>query len=117
MEVPQLLRNRGLGRVVIDIGLGFDAAETRDAVKAGWVVFAFEPLPGNIANIKRILADNERDSILFVEYKEVGGSWQLTSPLSKPQPGVGFAYIFHAGMGDSSGSAYMESHGLSVLSG
>ena len=42
------------GRVVVDVGLGSEANETMDAVRAGFVVFAFEPpMPGSFRDCIR----------------------------------------------------------------
>ena len=53
---------------MLDIGLGETAGETLDAVKAGFVVIAFEPMPSHIHLIRRrVLSLGMQGSVRFVD--------------------------------------------------
>jgi hypothetical protein len=54
------LRQQGNGRVVVDVGLAFDALETEAAVANGFNVIGFEPDPPNVAALRKKFARDSR---------------------------------------------------------
>ena len=60
LETPRLLRSPGLGRVVVDVGLGFDAVESKTALDNGFHVLGIEPSPANVAALRRRFAQDQR---------------------------------------------------------
>lgn len=111
MEVPKFLLNKGKGRYVVDVGLGEDMQETLAAVKKGFVVFAFEPLPGNIAAIRRMVESASPELYAKIHFPKLRrgpiGGWVVDPPLPRPPPGQGFAYVFAAGVSEKSQTMYM----------
>ena len=95
--MPGFLERDGAGQFVVDIGLGYDAQETRLAVKNGFVVFSFDLLPTNIRLIKDAVADDSR--FVFVELQRQGDHW-VVPELQQPPAGKGFAYVFNAAIAD-----------------
>ena len=95
--MPGFLEREGAGQFVVDIGLGYDAQETRLAVKNGFVVFSFDLLPTNIRLIKEAVADDSR--FAFVELQRQGEHW-VVPELQQPPAGKGFAYVFNAAVAD-----------------
>ena len=113
LVTPKILQKDGLGRYVIDVGLGMNAGETFDAVKNGYVVFSFELVPGNMKRIRERFAQDKR--FHFVEIsRDTGGHWVLP-PLPDPDP-KGFAYIHLAGVSDKEDSAWFQedTHSLTL---
>ncbi|KAL3902659.1 MAG: hypothetical protein SGPRY_011977, partial [Prymnesium sp.] len=96
METPRILTSTGFGQVIVDIGLGEDAAESRAAVKNGYVVFSFDPVLQNVHKLRRHVGV---DSMQEVSLSLVNGSWKLTPELTPPPAGRGFVYAFHAAVG------------------
>jgi FkbM family methyltransferase len=110
LETPHLLRTEGSGRFVIDIGLGYDAQETLEAVNHGFNVLAFELNEANFAKIKARHSKDER--FLIVEHLEGDSKsgWKLPSSIKAPPPldekGRGFAWVIHAGVSENFGESY-----------
>ncbi|CAE7439483.1 unnamed protein product [Symbiodinium natans] len=114
-HMPGFLQNAGAGQFVVDIGLGFDAKETRTAVDHGFVAFSFEMLPGNIREVRKVVGDDPR--FQFVTLQKQGEQW-VVPDLPQPTAGTGFAYIINAAVSDeemtvkfaeSTGRTYIES--------
>ena len=53
LEAPRLLRSDGIGRVVVDVGLGMDAIESLTALNNGFNVLGIEPLAANVVALRR----------------------------------------------------------------
>ena len=106
---PSILRTKaGGGRIVLDIGLGETAGETLDAVKAGFVVIAFEPMPSHIHLIRRrVLSLGMQGSVRFVDpVPRDGGTWLVSLPTEEPTAG-GFAYIVNAALDATPGTVVL----------
>ena len=95
--MPGFLERDGAGQFVVDIGLGYDAKETRLAVKNGFVVLSFDLLPTNIRLFQQAVKDDSR--YVFVELQKQGEQWVLPE-LQQPPAGSGFAYVFNAAIAD-----------------
>ena len=63
--LAKALQKQGFGEVVVDVGLGEDAAETVAAVRQGYVVFAFEPMPANYAKVTHAGCANQQPLALM----------------------------------------------------
>ena len=128
LEVPRLLVPRlggrtlervpiGHDRIVIDIGLGYDAAETLQALSQNFVVFAFDPDPVSVSRLEQTLSRNASFANRYTKVKMVPG---LAPDLSSLQPAKGgHVFIFHAAVGSKTGRASMNGNGNvgSVVSG
>mmetsp|Transcript_17260 Transcript_17260/g.60291 ORF Transcript_17260/g.60291 Transcript_17260/m.60291 type:complete len:140 (-) Transcript_17260:35-454(-) len=121
METPRVLSRKGVGKIIVDVGLGDDAQETVDAVRNGFVVIAFEMLPANFASIKAKLQGQKE--FKFVQMIPPQGSekhWSMPE-LKKPEQnefGRGFAYIINAGLSDQEGSVQFSlGNGNSLVKG
>ena len=92
----------------MDIGLGETAGETLDAVKAGFVVIAFEPMPSHIHLIRRrVLSLGMQGSVRFVDpVPRDGGTWLVSLPTEEPTAG-GFAYIVNAALDATPGTVVL----------
>ena len=107
MQTPHTILAGGNGAIIVDIGLGTDAAETIDAVLHGFTVLTFEPMPENMASIQKAVGHrNLGSNVQFVQLEKGGdGAW-IMPPLHQPSEasrlatGHGFAFIIHAGVGD-----------------
>ena len=114
METPRTVTVGGFGQVIVDIGLGEDAKETIDAVKKGFVVFGFEPMPENYRKVRHRWQNATIGSQLrFIELTERGGHWDSTLLQRKPLLGVdrGFAYIIQAAVGDTDSIVKLPTRG------
>jgi FkbM family methyltransferase len=112
LEVPQLLKHAGKGQYVVDVGLGNTAGETFEAVRNGFTVLGFEPMPGNIAHIKRIVENSPdlKGKVYFVHpAKDENGKYAFPK-IERPTAQSGFAYIFHAGLSDSESTAHLPGY-------
>ena len=98
MQPPKTIFAGGFGSIIVDIGLGEDAAETMAAVQNGFVVLAFEPMPDNLANIRARYGNAQNVQFVQLHRDASGKGWELP-PLRRRQHG-GFAYIIHAAVGD-----------------
>jgi hypothetical protein len=121
LEVPRLLTQRpGLGRLVIDVGLGNDALETKAAIDNGLNVIAFELLPGNIATLKHRHGRDENFIFLTLEGDAKSG-WRWPTGAGPPpklgSDGRGIAYIVHAGLGPENSEADLNAEGASLVNG
>ena len=96
MAVPYFLTvpGYGVGRVMVDIGL-HEGKETIAAVKVGFRVFAFEPLP---AHVKMVVEGLEIAGLDY-QHAKLDDAGKLIEPLREPKQGQGIAYIFTAGAG------------------
>lgn len=107
METPRTIKVGGFGEVIVDIGLGSDAAETLDAVLQGFFVLAFEPMPENFASIRRHVHQRRLSAnVIFIHMQhERDGQWKKPDfPMKKGATGAdgrGFAYIINAAVGDT----------------
>ena len=110
MQTPRLIGAGGFGQIVVDIGLGMEAKETLDAVKNGFIVIAFEPMPENIASIRHAChAEGLSSRVRFVSLRRnERGHWRVPS-LEKPS--TSFAYILHAGVSDVDSSTHLAVRG------
>jgi hypothetical protein len=88
----------GFGSIIVDIGLGEDAAETMAAVQNGFVVLTFEPMPDNLANIRARYGNAQNVQFVQLHRDASGKGWELP-PLRRRQHS-GFAYIIHAAVGN-----------------
>lgn len=123
LAVPRLLSSRhGRGKLVVDVGLGHNAAETSAAVNNGFNVIAFEPLPGNIYQIrKRYGADANFRFLVLEGDAESGWRWpqgqDAIAPPPVPKDGRGTAYIVHAALGPKNSVALFDAVGQSFVKG
>ena len=53
MALPRAVTAGGQGEIIVDVGL-YDAQETVAAVKHGFTVIGFEPMPQNFAQIREL---------------------------------------------------------------
>ncbi len=109
MVTPRLVESGGVGEVIVDVGLGTDAKETLDAVIKGFIVLAFEPMPYNMATIRRSVRQRALHShVTYIEMKRAAdGSWRmppLPMPRLRGQNQVGHAYIINAAVGAEDGT-------------
>lgn len=116
--------SHGRGRFVIDVGLGIDGQETLDAVANGFVVFGFEMMAGSMEGIQAEAAKRGLENRLhFVEFEAdpQTGKPKPKFPLPKPAQRhgeqEGYAYIYHAGLSDSSGAISMSSNAANPTAG
>jgi FkbM family methyltransferase len=113
METPRFITyGEGKGQFIVDVGLGTGASETLDAVRRGYVVFAMEPNPGNLAAIKtRVPGSGLAGRVQFIEPRRLGdGTWEMPK-LAQPAPGGGYAFIIHAAADAEKGTAYLPASG------
>lgn len=109
----------GLNRTMVDIGL-FNGADTVSAVKAGFRVYAFEPVRKHMELVKAAFARAGLAEGTDYQSVTLGPSGQLTTSLLPPQPGRGIAYLFLAAAGpahdyrtitqDGVGSSLVDPH-------
>ena len=121
LEVPRLLRQHGNGRVVVDVGLAFDALETEAAVANGFNVIGFEPDPPNVAALRKKFARDSRIHVVDLVSGAAAAApalaaamWRLPASVLKakfppldPVSGRGTAYIIAAGLDETNGVAHM----------
>ena len=74
----------GFGSIIVDIGLGEDAAETMAAVQNGFVVLTFEPMPDNLANIRARYGNAQNVQFVQLHRDASGKGWELP-PLRRRQ--------------------------------
>lgn len=118
MDTPKTLLAGGFGEaVVVDVGLGTDAGETIAAVKNGFIVFAFEPMPENYAAVKnRVYTSLGKAHYEFVTLTQAAdGSWSLPATILRGPPELarrnrqGYAYIINAAVGAEGATLYLGS--------
>jgi FkbM family methyltransferase len=118
MVLPRLLQPRlggrdvedvpiGRNRVVIDVGIGSGANETLEALRQGFVVFAFDPDAGNIANLRAQLQANASLADKFKVIDVVPGQSPDTGTMPEP-PAGGFVFILNAGLSSSTAAASLQ---------
>lgn len=116
LEIPRILIPRlggrtmeherhGRGRIVVDVGLGSDAAETMQAVQQGFVVFSFDPDGGNIAQLHRNVVESRLEHKFYFVPIVPGKPPNLDLLPLPPPEDEGFAYVFFAGLGSKVGMA------------
>ncbi|KAI9030508.1 S-adenosyl-L-methionine-dependent methyltransferase [Hyaloraphidium curvatum] len=124
LEIPRILLpalggrefdppRHGRGRFVVDVGLGPGADETFAAVENGFVAFSFEPDAGSVAEIGRKAGERNLTGRMRFVSPEPGRAFDASElPRPPPDPEVrGFAYVFHAALGDSHGTAGLRGSG------
>jgi len=112
LEVPRLLRQEGRGRIVVDVGVAFDAHETATAVQNGFHVIGFEPNPGNIQALRvKFKSDPQISIVDLVPTGDPAMPWKLPDFVVHPsvdaKSGRGVGYIIAAGLGEKSGITRM----------
>ena len=131
MQVPKAIQTGGRGDVIVDVGL-FDAAETVAAVKEGFTVIGFEPMPSSFRHIKA-LHGTMGGRITYVELQPVSSNGWFHPKKSAataemqwlipkiPEPpsvanGRGSAVIILAALDSEHGTAFLPSGRSSALS-
>ena len=112
LEVPRLLQQKGYGRIIVDVGLAFDALETAAAVQNGFHVIGFEPNPANIALLRTKFQLDPRIHIIdLVPTDDVSVPWKMPDYVVRPnvdkKSGRGVGYIIAAGLDERNGVSLM----------
>lgn len=97
----------GKNRVVIDIGLGYDASETLQALAQEFIVFAFDP---DQVGISRLESTLKRNSTTADKYTKVQFDKPILPQLAQPST-AGHVFLFHAAVGSQNGLASMSGNG------
>ena len=108
LEVPRVLQQKGHGRFVVDVGVAYDAQETKAAVQNGFHVIGFEPNPKNIAQLRITFQSDPQITIVdLVPTGDPIKPWKLPDSVSRPsvdrKSGYGVAYIIAAGLDETNG--------------
>ena len=109
----------GLKRSMVDIGL-FNGEDTVMFVKAGFRVYAFEPVRRHMQMVRATFM--RAGLVEGIDYQSVSldRSGRITTPLLPPRPGRGIGYLFNAAAGrahsfrnithDGVGSSFVDPH-------
>ena len=92
---------------VIDSGLGL-CDGLIGAVKRGFIVHGFEPVPAHVEHCRRGLPAHSYYQVQLPHPSSPPSAWQqVHRQIPKPPDGRGFAYLYQAALGESNGFANM----------